>query len=134
MFNTALVFDKDGTPLSWQEFEEKKWNTPGYHIVGRTIIRTWMVSTVWLGINHALWATVPIIFETMIFPRGRRGKSNAQWRYATESQARRGHSDVCRMVRSGWRGETERSIRREDARIKRFLRDAGDALFAEAEE
>lgn len=55
-----------------------------------------MVSTVFLGINHAFSGGPPIVFETMVFSKGGDGDCH---RYATWEEAEEGHEKVCREFR-----------------------------------
>lgn len=95
-------FDRQGRPmglLEWaQHIEDRE-----YAVVAQHWVRGWMVSTVWLGIDHG-FATmfggglhVPVIFETMVFPpgdeAGEHGVMSEEYceRYATEAAAQAGH-------------------------------------------
>jgi len=82
-----------------------------YSVVAQHWVRGWMVSTVWLGLDHGYGMTpVPLIFETMIFApkdatvgredRGTGGDASGtapvdldqyQERYPTEEAAQAGH-------------------------------------------
>lgn len=57
------------------------------------------VSTVWVGLDMRFWpGSPPMIFETMIFGGDHDG---AQWRWATEEQARAGHQRVVQRLQRG---------------------------------
>jgi len=61
------------------------------------------VSTVWLGLDHRFRGDgPPLIFETLVFDA--RGHAWAQWRWATEAEARAGHA---RVVQQRWEGAPE---------------------------
>ena len=72
--------------------------------VGLTVVDGYIVSTVFLGINHRL-TTVdgdgpPIVFETMIF----KGDSNTDLymdRYCTWDEAVKGHEVAVQLVKDG---------------------------------
>lgn len=60
-----------------------------------------VISTVWLGIDHAFGTSPrPIIFETMIFGGDEHGY---QRRYATEDAARCGHIEIMETLLAGAR-------------------------------
>lgn len=89
--------------------------------VGHTVIRSWIVMTDWV-IGPPYAAT----FETMIFRIDRRSRyrglpAGFQWRYKTEQAALKGHSDACRMVRSGWRGDNDNSSLKSLSRLLETL-------------
>jgi len=108
-------YDRKGRPIGlmdWARLHEDA----NYLIIAQHWVRGWMVSTVWLGIDHGFSTMfsdgphVPVIFETMIFAPGdvRLGKEDweagagaagsghidldeYQERYATEAAAQAGH-------------------------------------------
>lgn len=76
-----------------------------YRVLARTRVGAYVVSTVWLGIDHGWGRGVPIIFESMVF-------AIEQWdsedfgltdldmeRYPTEDSAMEGHADMVTLVR-----------------------------------
>jgi hypothetical protein len=100
----SLYFDWDGKPiLQWEYIF--KWTFCEKH-VGKTIINGWLISTVWLGLNHSFFKDhAPLIFETMIF------KDNPdipnceicehyQERYCTYESALIGHEEACETVKN----------------------------------
>lgn len=110
---TVPHYDRAGELIDfgqWVALFEKR----GYQSILKTRRGGYYVSTVWLGIDHSFGGPVPIIFETMIFRRTRGRLRTVDLycrRYSTESQALRGHSDACRMIRSGWRPAYDDAIR-----------------------
>lgn len=55
------------------------------------------VSTVFLGWDHSLGASKPILFETMVFG----GQYNEyQVRYHSYDEAEAGHNEVCDMIKN----------------------------------
>jgi len=63
--------------------------------VKSTNISDILISTVFLGIDHAFGRGEPILFETMIFG----GEHNEyQERYATWEEAEEGHHRACELV------------------------------------
>jgi hypothetical protein len=93
-------YDREGRPISFEEwgrlFEDRE-----YQRVARWERNGILVSTVWLGIDHAFGAGPPVIFETMVF--GPHGMSDEldQVRYCTEAEARAGHDVVVARVAAG---------------------------------
>src|SRR5678815_4017202 len=77
-----------------------------YRRIGKDKIGPFEVSTVWLGLDHAMWGE-PLIFETMIFDRegGESGETHpwldlSCWRYSTLEEAKEGHEAAVKLVRS----------------------------------
>lgn len=85
--------------LSWARWFES---------ADRHVAETWVtpdirVSTIFLGLDHALWpgVHVPILFETMVFGGS---LDQEQRRYATWGQAEQGHAEVVAQVRAAQEG------------------------------
>jgi hypothetical protein len=53
------------------------------------------VSTVWLGVDYAFLNGPPLIFESMVFPRGKLSELDMN-RYTTETEAKLGHEALVR--------------------------------------
>jgi hypothetical protein len=98
MDDIGMYYDRQGRPLGMTEWGEKHADKD-YLIVAQHWVRGWMVSTVWLGIDHGFgMGRAPVIFETMIFPPGDEteedestGSERYAERYATEEAAQAGH-------------------------------------------
>ena len=92
----SLYFDRDGAAIdspTWSGL----FGDIAYKRVDRTTVtdtadpmKTYDVSTVWLGLDHGFGAGAPLIFETMVFGDG--SDEMATERYSTEPQAREGHT------------------------------------------
>jgi hypothetical protein len=100
----ALYYDRKGQPITMMEWAAKLDDFDG-RVVAQHWIRGWMVSTVWLGIDHGFgMRAVPIIFETMIFPPGDEAPDGV-WaeqycdRYPTEEAAQAGHDRAIASLR-----------------------------------
>jgi len=101
-----LYFDRQGRPIGPLEWA-RKIEDRDYRVVAQHWVRGWMVSTVWLGIDHGFGLSgAPVIFETMVFPPGdeaRDGESvmSEQYceRYSTEQAAQAGHDRALAWVR-----------------------------------
>lgn len=95
-----LYYNRDGIPITDDEFKQL-FDDMRYRRVARTKVvdaaepmKSYDVSTVWLGINHSLdYVGPPLIFETMVFTEGS-DEDDACTRYPTEHLAREGHAAV----------------------------------------
>lgn len=81
----------------------------GSRCIGKDEIQGFLISTVFLGINHG-WEGPPMWFETMVFrlkdESDRKGYADyGQWRYTTIEEARVGHAEICEKIRTGEIGE-----------------------------
>lgn len=100
-----MYYDRDGIPIDEDAWSRLRANY-AYKRVARTTItdaadptKTYDVSTVWLGLDHAFGMGPPLIFETMVFGEG---SSDLECeRYSTEKQAREGHIAMVTVVCSG---------------------------------
>lgn len=82
--------------LEWARWFEQK----EVRIVKKEYIGQVLVSTVFLGIDHAFGGVEPILFETMIF-----GGLHDEYcaRYSTWDEAERGHDRAAKLVNGGTR-------------------------------
>ena len=94
------LYDRKGHLITFEQWGELL--TEDYKRVGLDKYEGGVVvSTVWLGINHAYGGGKPMIFETMVFgPEGYQYQE-ACMRYATEAQAIMGHRRTCLNVEHG---------------------------------
>lgn len=106
MREAGLYFSRQGQPMTLMEWAEKHADF-AYKLVAQHWVRGWMVSTVWLGLDHSfnpLRKGPPVIFETMIFPPGDEAGEDGVWsgeyqeRYATEAAAQAGHDRALAAV------------------------------------
>lgn len=105
MSNVGLYFDRQGHPMDLMQWAAKMEDLD-YKVVAQHWVRGWMVSTVWIGIDHNFspFGKVPIIFETMIFPPGDEAEHGI-WsdeycdRYPTEEAAQAGHDRALSWLR-----------------------------------
>jgi len=92
-------------------FEWAQWMENASRHIARDEVSGFVVSTVFLGINHNFFGKgEPLWFETMVFRQGTDGNLIAsqdydQFRYSTVALARAGHACVCELVRKGEIGE-----------------------------
>ena len=67
-----------------------------YSRVALTNRNGFVVSTVWLGLDHGFGHTPPLIFETMVFdPQGNELECE---RYASEQEAHEGHMKMVKKL------------------------------------
>ena len=107
---TSLYYDRQGQPIEMLDWASKHEDND-YKVIAQHWVRGWMVSTVWLGIDHSLnpfrngWPSPPVIFETMIFPPGDEADGDSVWsgeyqeRYSTEAAAQAGHDRALSWLR-----------------------------------
>lgn len=101
-------YDRQGKPITMEEWAGLFGRLP-YKIVRQELLRNgFMVSTVWLGLDHR-WLPdgPPLIFETMVFPPGGWGELATE-RYSTEQEAIAGHSALVRE----WRMRPNKRIKK----------------------
>ncbi len=84
-----MYYGINGEPISVEQWGNAMQNMED-KIVARDVIDGFLVSTVWLGVNHNFDGGEPIIFETMIFPEGNWSEVYMD-RYSTREQALAGH-------------------------------------------
>ena len=101
--NMMGYYDKNGIKIDVVEWG-RLFEDMSYKIIKKDDIivddKTYMVSTVWLGINHNFSGKgEPIIFETMIFGKDYDGEY--QERYHTEKGAIYGHKKAIKLLKSG---------------------------------
>lgn len=99
-----MYYNRKGEAIDLEQYA-KLFANEKYQVVARDLLDGYLVSTVWLGINHNFRSLVfnndpgkPIIFETMIF----NGHDEVYCdRYCTEEQALEGHKKAVDLVNSG---------------------------------
>lgn len=98
----SLYFDRQGRPIDLSEFGRLAADRD-YKVVAQTQVGSYLVSTVWLGIDHDFSRGVPVIFESMVFATV---EGVPEWRdidcvrYASEAEARVGHEELVTLVRA----------------------------------
>jgi len=98
------VLDKQGNPrvepdvIKWGVWfsESQAQRRIAYDCVGDIVI-----STVFLGIDHALPNQLPILFETIVFKGELYDVPVAEARYHTKEEALKGHANIVRHVGNG---------------------------------
>lgn len=88
-------YDKAGRPISNVEWISL-FSVDEYAIIQQNHFKNFFLSTVWDGIStYYTRQGRPVIFETMIFYKGRPGR---RWRYSTEQAASRHHKTLLRVM------------------------------------
>jgi len=97
------VLGADGEPVvgpadveSWARMFD--WSSTDRIVAKTDIDGEVEVSTVFLGLDHAVWDGPPMLFETMIFGGPH---DNSQWRYTLRKQAQAGHDAIVAALRAG---------------------------------
>ena len=92
-------YDKQGNPVTIEEWVKLTENNPDYKRVGLDIVGTKRISTVLLGLNHNYYLSgLPLIFETMVFDSD--GFDDEECvRYSTEAEALAGHQAIVERYR-----------------------------------
>jgi len=82
-------YDIDGKPMTIDEWSEKfqKRDTT----IAKDTVDGYLISTVWLGLDHNHFGSPPLIFETMIFCDDGNFKDVYMERYSTMEEALKGH-------------------------------------------
>lgn len=94
------VYDRNGMPISIERWGELSRDFETNCQVARDPVGGYVVSTVWLGLDHGWYNDRPIIFETMVF------HDLGDWvdfdckRYCTEEEALAGHHEMLTLVRA----------------------------------
>lgn len=95
----SSYYDPWGNPIDLWTWSNYSFD-PEWKRIGEDIIDGYLISTVWLGLNHGWFQNKILIFETMIFRDD--GKDNIfqdyQERYSTLDEARNGHLAAKFMV------------------------------------
>ena len=77
-----------------------RWKNTADCAVAKAHLQGYLVSTVFLGINHAYFDNEPSLwFETMIFQEGQWNELYCE-RYTTWDEALAGHKRACEAVRN----------------------------------
>ncbi len=84
--------------MEWAMWLGTNHNSP-LRVVGQTNINGYLISTVFLGLDHNFVGGKPIWFETMVFGEGE--WEDWQKRYETWEEAEKGHASVLKKIESG---------------------------------
>ena len=75
----------------------------------RTVIRTekegYIISTVFMGLDHSFGGGPPLLFESMVFKDETGGQDHDVFRYSTLEQAKEGHIKMCNKHLSSYTEE-----------------------------
>ncbi len=111
----GMYYKRDGTEITFDEWTAYMYETGDQDAwqklkrIAETTVGDWWISTVYLGMNHAIGGGPPLIFETMIFPTEAavQDTDESRWgerwqdRYSTEEQAIAGHAATVEAVTKG---------------------------------
>lgn len=105
----GMYFARDRHEISMAGWAARR-EVRAYWILDQTQFPGFWLSTVWLGMDHGFGRGEPIIFESTLFEGNPEvdGLDDSVYsdRYCTEQQALKGHSDICRKIRSGWKWDS----------------------------
>jgi hypothetical protein len=96
----SMYYDRNGQPITLETWSALVSDRSYQQLAQTQLDERILVSTVWLGIDHAWWPdSLPLIFETMVFygvdPYRRGGECE---RYHTEAEALAGHARMVAAV------------------------------------
>lgn len=96
----SMYYDRNGQPITLETWSALVSDRSYQQLAADQLNAHTLVSTVWLGIDHAWWPdSLPLIFETMVFygvdPYRRGGECE---RYHTEAEAIAGHARMVAAV------------------------------------
>jgi hypothetical protein len=88
-------FDREGNSIRFQEWA-LLFDNKDYQVIRQTKVGVFLISTVWLGMDHGIFGPEPLIFETMIINEsgGERDFLDEQYRYSTEEDALAHHDAI----------------------------------------
>jgi hypothetical protein len=88
-----MYYNKKGEKITMEEWRHLI-KDKDYKIIKQENVKDKWVSTAWLGSDYNFGKRgKPLIFETMVLPKGEREKLDMQ-RYATEEKALKGHEEM----------------------------------------
>lgn len=93
---------KDRTPVLIADEGIEKWSefiNSDKRFVAQDNINGYLVSTVFLGVDHAFMDGKPVLFETMVFKEGDWGALECK-RYCTWEEAEKGHKEIVEKWKS----------------------------------
>lgn len=101
------LYDRQGHRITMETYA-LLCSQENYRWVGSTQVGPYLVSTVWLGVDHSFGGDqAPLVFETMVFlTEGEDEQGEAGWldractRYAGEEEALQGHQEWVATVRA----------------------------------
>lgn len=108
----TTYYDMNGTEMEMMDWCNKYYDERlNSRHIGDDVIGDYRVSTVLLGRDHRFFmnrgATLPIIFETMIFAETDKLKGSDldmyQERYCTKEEALQGHKEACQKAKEAQR-------------------------------
>lgn len=105
-----VFYDRDGKTIDLITWSELHSNME-YRVVEQSIIGDYLVSTVWLGIDHSFGDGPLKIFETMIFKKDDDEMQDLYCvRYSTDLDAVTGHAEAIEYAKGLDDGRASESI------------------------
>ena len=86
-------YTKKGNLVTFEEYCRLS-SDADYRIIGREETDDYLVSTVWLGLDHSYDSSEILIFETMVFKNDGQFEDLICERYSTEEAAKEGHKRI----------------------------------------
>ena len=89
----SRYYARDGSPITLDEWVTLSGKAEDIRRVARDVLPSGLVvSTVWLGLDHAYDGGPPLIFETMVFSSESEFAELDMLRYQSEAEAIAGHA------------------------------------------
>jgi len=134
MSHGLYVLDADGQPVEVEDIREwGVWYQTAERRLARDVVGPYIVSTVFLGLDHQWGGGPPVLWETMVFDERVRPSPDfadhfpelaasmphsmldlEMNRYSSKADALRGHADMCDRVRMAWKLEGEATATEAD--------------------
>lgn len=90
----SKYYNKEGELIELMEWV-RLFGNKEYKVVEQTTLKNGIrVSTVWLGLDHNFGEGLPLIFETMVFPKEGDFRELDMERYETLEQAKKGYKEM----------------------------------------
>lgn len=87
-------FDKDGKPLELYEWAKQMEDFNYRRIKYEILPNGYIVSTVWLGLDHSHSEIMKLIFETRVFEKKGSWSNLDRERYSNLEEAENGHKEM----------------------------------------
>lgn len=132
-----LWLDKHGNAIDAATANELLGNFE-YKCVGRTKVTSasdaavdFLISTVWLGLNHQYGDGPPLLFETMVFAEAGGWADQYVERYGTLAEAEAGHAETVALVAATVPDEVVTAVDAVPAENRRDVLDRIDEVLSD---
>jgi len=93
------ILDAEGNPVPVADVHEwVRWFETAERHVANDRVGRFLVSTVFLGVDHAFHGGPPVLWETIIFGAEGDELNQEQWRYRSREEALEGHRRALALV------------------------------------